>query len=89
MPRPNRSKKKPSIEISDEESISTFSPPSPSGLFRTGEKREYPQSSPEKENQKPIKKTTKPMTTTASTPSIPSDSLFPGQYLSNALESLT
>ena len=46
MPRPNRSKKKPPIEISDEESISTFSPPSPSpSLFRTGEKRGYPQSS--------------------------------------------
>jgi len=39
MPRPNRSKKKPK-EISDEESIFTFSPPSPSpGLSKTGEKR--------------------------------------------------
>jgi len=43
MPRPNRSKKKPPIEIGDEEFTSTFSPPSPSpSLFRTGEKREYP-----------------------------------------------
>jgi hypothetical protein len=43
MLRPNRSKKKPPIEISDEDSISTFSPPSPSsGPFRTGEKRGYP-----------------------------------------------
>ena len=75
MPKPNRSKKKPLIEISDEESTFTFSPPSPTpGLFRTGEKRGHPQSSPEKENQKPAKKTIKPTTTTASTPSIPSDS---------------
>ncbi len=42
MLRPNRSKKKP-IEISNKDSISTFSPPSPSlGLFRIGEKRGYP-----------------------------------------------
>ncbi len=90
MLRPNRSKKKPPIEISDEDSTSTFSPPSPSpGPFRTGEKRGHPQSSPEKENQKPIKKITKPTTTTASTPSIPSYTLSPGQHLSKALESLT
>ena len=78
MLRPNRSKKKP-IEISDEDSISTFSPPSPSlGLFRTGEKRGHPQSSPEKENQKPAKKTIKPTTTTtAGMPSIPSYSPSP------------
>jgi len=89
MPRPNRSKKNPPIEISDEESTSTFSPSSPSpSLFRTGEKRGHPQSSPEKENQKPAKKTIKPTTTTASTPSIPSYSLSPEQYLSKALESL-
>jgi len=50
MPRPNRSKKKPPIEISDEDSTSTFSPPSPSPGLRTGEKRGHPQSSPEKEN---------------------------------------
>ena len=86
MLRPNRSKKKPPIEISDEDSTSTFSPPSPSpGLFRTGEKRGYPQSSPKKENQKPAKKTIK-LTTTASMPSIPSYSLSLEQYLSKALE---
>ena len=35
--------KKPPIEISDEESTFTFSPPSPSsGLFRIGEKRGRP-----------------------------------------------
>ena len=43
MLRPNRLKKKPPIEISDEDSTSTFSPPSPSpSLVRTGEKRRYP-----------------------------------------------
>ena len=45
MPRPNRPKKKPPIEISDYKSISTFtfSGPSPSpSLFRKGEKRGYP-----------------------------------------------
>ena len=43
MLRPNRLKKKPPIEISDEESTSTYSPPSPSpSLFRIGEKRGYP-----------------------------------------------
>ena len=45
MPRPGRPKKKPPIEISDNESISTFtySSPSPSpSLFRTGEKRGHP-----------------------------------------------
>ena len=43
MPRPNRSKKKPPIEISDEDSTSTFSPPFPSpGPFRIGEKRGHP-----------------------------------------------
>ena len=51
MPRPNRSKKKPPIEISDKDFTSIFSPPSPSpGLVRTGEKRGHPQSSPKKEN---------------------------------------
>ena len=88
MPRPNRSKKKPPIEISDEESTSTFSLLSPSpSLFRTGEKRGYPQSSPEKENQKPVKKIIKLITTTA-TPSIPSSFLSLKQYLSKALENL-
>ena len=43
MLRPNRSKKKPPIEISDKDSTSTFSPLSPSpGLFRIGEKKGYP-----------------------------------------------
>ena len=79
MLRPNRSKKKLPIEISNEESISTFSPPSPSpGLLRIGEKRGHPQSSPEKENQKPAKKKTiKPTTTTDSTDDIPSYSFSP------------
>ena len=41
MLRPNRSKKKPPIEISDEESIFTSSPPSPTpSLFRIGEKED-------------------------------------------------
>jgi len=43
MPRPNRFKKKPPIEISDEDFTSTFSPPSSSpGLSRIGEKRGHP-----------------------------------------------
>jgi hypothetical protein len=73
MPRPGRPKKKPPIEISDDESISTstftFSGPSP-GLFGTGEKRRHPQSSTKKENQKPAKKTTKLVAFTAGIPSI-------------------
>jgi len=90
MPRPNRSKKKPPIEISDEESTSTFSPPSPSpGLFRTGEKRGHPQSSPEKENQKPAKKTIKSTTTTDSIPSISFPPISPEEHLQMALQSLT
>ena len=81
--------KKPPIEISDEESTFTFSPPSPTpSLFRIGEKRRHPQSSPENENQKPAKKTIKPTTTTASMPSIPSSSRSPEEYLQEALESL-
>jgi len=87
MPRPNRSKKKPPIEISDKDSISTFSPPSPSPI-RTGEKREHPQSSPKKENQKPTKKTIKPTTTTNSTADMPSYSFSLEQHLSFALDSL-
>ena len=88
---PNRSKKKPPIEISNKDSTSTFSPPSPSpGLLRIGEKRGHPQSSPEKENQNPAKKKTiKPTTTTDSTDDIPSYSFSPEQHLSFALESLT
>ena len=45
MLRPGRPKKKPPIEISDNESTSTFtfSAPSPSlSLFGVGEKRGYP-----------------------------------------------
>ena len=82
MLRPNRSKKKPPIEISDEDSTSTFSPPSPSpGLLRIGEKRGHPQSSTEKENQKPAKKTTKLITFTAGIPSISFPPLSPKQHL--------
>ena len=81
MPKPSRHKKKqPPIEISDNESISTFtfSAPSPSpGLFGTGDKRGHPQSSTEKENQKPAKKTTKLITFTAGMPSIPFPPLSP------------
>ena len=91
MLRPNRLKKKPPIEISNKDSTSTFSPPSPSpSLFRIGEKRGHPQSSPKKENQKPVKKKTiKPTTTTDSTDNIPSYPFSPEQHLSFALESLT
>ena len=80
--------KNPPIEISDKESIFTFSPPSPtSSLFRTGEKRGYPQSSPENENQKPAKKIIKLTTTIDSIPNIP---LPPSReyYLQKALEGL-
>ena len=59
MPKSNRYKKKPPIEISDNKSTTTFtfSAPSPSpSLFGTGEKRGYPQLSTEKENRKPAKK---------------------------------
>jgi len=46
MPRPNRSRKKSPIEISDNKSIFTFSLPSSSpDLFRTGERGGQPQSS--------------------------------------------
>ena len=80
---PNRFKKKPPIEISNKESTSTFSPPSPSlspSLFRIGEKRGYPQSF-EKENQKPAKKTTKLTTFTAGILSIPFPLLSLKQHL--------
>ena len=64
--------KKPPIEISDEESTFTFSPPSPTpGLFRIGEKKGHPQSSPENKNQKPAKKIIKLITTTDSVPNVP------------------
>jgi hypothetical protein len=81
MPKPSRPKKKPPIEISDDnESIgetpiernnnrflfsSSFL--SSSSLPKKGEKREHPQTSPKKENQKPTKK--KPITTTDGIPS--------------------
>jgi len=83
MPKPSRHKKKqPPIEISDNESTFTFSTPSPSpGLFGTGEKRGHPQSSTEKENQKPAKKTTKLITFTAGIPSISFPPLSPEQHL--------
>ena len=80
MPKPGGPKKKqPPIEISDNESTFTFSLPSPSpALVRAGEKRGYPQSSPEKENQKqPVKKKIKPITTTDSIPSISFPPLSP------------
>ena len=102
MPKPSRPKKKPPIETSDDnDSIgetpierndnrflfsSSFLSPT-----KKGEKREHPQTSPEKENQKPAKKTIKPTTTTDTTPSIPIP--FPPlsleQRLQKALESLT
>jgi len=101
MPKPDRPKKKPPIETSDDDesigetpieingnkflfSSSFLSPPT-----KKGEKREHPQTSPEKENQKPAKKTIKPRTTTDSIPSISFPSLSPEQYLQKALESLT
>ena len=63
--------KKPPIEISDKKSTFTFSPPSPTpDLFRTGGKRGYPRSSPEKEKEKPVKKITKITTTTNSISSV-------------------
>ena len=71
MPKPSKPKKKqqPLIETSDNKSIFTFSAPSTSfNLFRAGEKRGYPPSSTEKENQKPAKKTTKIMPFTAGIP---------------------
>ena len=92
MPKPSRPKKKkqPPIEISDNESIFTFSTPSltPS-LFGIGEKRGHPPSSTEKENQIPAKKTTKLITFMAGTSSIPFAPPSPEQYLQKALESLT
>ena len=82
MPKPSRPKKKPLIETSDDDEFMSETPIerndnrflflffflSPTNI---GEKREHPQTSPEKENQKPVKKIIKPMTTTDTTPSIP------------------
>ena len=74
--------KKPPKEIRDKESIYTFSSSFlSSDLFRTGEKKEHPPSSPKKENQKPTKKTTKLITTTDSIPSISFPPFSPKQYL--------
>ena len=79
MPKSRRPKKKPPLEISDNESdIFTFSLTSPSpSLSRVG----HPQSFSEQENQKPAKKTIKPMTFTAGIPSIPFPPLSPEQHL--------
>ena len=82
MPKPSRPKKKPPIETSDDNDsigetpiernnnrflfLSSFLSPT-----KKGEKREYPQTSPKKENQKPTKKTIKLITTIDTTPSIP------------------
>ena len=82
MLKTNKFKKKPLIEISDKESIFTFSPPSPTpSLFRIGEKRGYPRSSPEKEKEKPVKKTTKITNTTNSIPSVSFPPISPEQHL--------
>src|SRR6266699_3915985 len=91
MLKSKRPKKKPPLEIRDYESdIFTFSLTSSSpSLSRVGEKRGHPQSSSEQENQKPAKKTIKPMTFTAGIPSIPFPPLSPEQHLQKALESLT
>jgi hypothetical protein len=103
MPKPSRPKKKPPIEISDDNKSIGETPIernnnrflfsssflSSSSLPKKGEKREHPQTSPKKENQKPTKK--KPITTTDGTPSgsIPFPPLSPEQHLQKALESLT
>ena len=89
MPGPNRPKKPPidpnesqflfwqssetPKEISDDSFLLSSSFLSPSSPSKRGKKREHPQSSTEKENQTPTKKTTKPIPITASIPSI----LFP------------
>ena len=73
--------KKPPMEMSNKESTSTFSPPPSPTLFRIGQKRGHPQSSPEKEKQKPVKKTIKPTTTTDSIPGISFPILSPELHL--------
>ena len=93
MPKSGKHKKILPIEISDNKATFTFSTPSPSpspspSLVRIGEKRGHPQSSTEKENQKPAKKTTKITTFTAGTSSIPFPLLSPKQHLQKALDSL-
>jgi hypothetical protein len=104
MPKPSKPKKKPPIETSDDDESMSETPIerndnkflfSSSFLSPTkkGEKREHPQTSPEKENQKPAKKTIKPTTTKDTTPSIPIPIPFPPlsleQRLQKALEGLT
>ena len=83
MPKPSRPKKKPPRDslTSDDESMSKAPIKRNDNKFllsssflsptKKGEKKEHPQTFPEKENQKPAKKTTKPTTTTDTTPSIP------------------
>src|SRR6266567_7077045 len=89
MQGPDRPKKIP-IERTSFRVINpfSFSPPSPS-LLRQGEKRGHSQPPPENKNQKPAKKTIKPITITDSMPSILFPPLSPEQYLQKALESLT
>ena len=73
-------------EISDDSFLLSSSFLSPSSLSKRRKKREHSQSSTEKENQIPTKKTTKPIT--ASIPSILFPPLSPEQHLQKALESL-
>ncbi len=75
-------------EINDDSFLLSSSFLSPSSPSKRGKKREHPQSSTEKENRIPTKKTTKPMPITASIPSIPFPPLSPEQHLQKALESL-
>src|SRR6266568_9489467 len=76
-------------EINDDSFLLSSSFLSPSSPSKRGKKREHPQSSTEKENRTPTKKTTKPMPITASIPSIHFPPLSPEQHLQKALESLT
>ena len=82
MLKPSRPKKKSPIEISNDNNsigetpiernnnrflfLSSFLSP-----IKKGEKRKYSQTSPKKENQKPVKKIIKLITTIDTTPSIP------------------
>src|SRR6266568_2610093 len=75
-------------EINDDSFLLSSSFLSPSSPSKKGKKREHPQSSTEKENRIPTKKTTKPMPITASIPSISFPPLSPEQHLQKALESL-
>src|SRR5436853_6541558 len=105
MPKPRRPQKKPPRDslTSDDESMSEAPIERNDNKFlfsssflsptKKGEKREHPQTSPEKENQKPAKKTIKPTTTKDTTPSIPIPIPFPPlsleQRLQKALKGLT